>query len=127
MNALPSKHTTPQQRRYNVAATSRPSVVSNDSANSEGLDQTARMRMLIWTFAIRICPKRYFRMAHPICEYYVYDSFFMFCVVVSNRNKRIKMYRLYRKMTIYGHFSIISMHFCLDTKQRKKYFKITRY
>ena len=26
-----------------------------------------------------------------------------------------KMYRLYRKMTINGHFSIQSIHFCLDT------------
>ena len=30
-----------------------------------------------------------------------------------------KMYRLYRKLTIYGHFSIESIHFCLDATQQK--------
>ena len=28
---------------------------------------------------------------------------------------KTKMYRLYRKMTIYGHFSILSKYFCVDT------------
>ena len=36
-------------------------------ADSEGVDQTARMRSLIWAFAIRILPKTRFRMAQPIC------------------------------------------------------------
>ena len=35
-------------------------------ADSEGPDQTARMRRLIWAFAVRICPKTRFRMALPI-------------------------------------------------------------
>ena len=30
--------------------------------DSEDLDQTARMRRLIWAFAVRICPKTRFRM-----------------------------------------------------------------
>ena len=34
-------------------------------ANSEGPDQTARMRRLIWAFAVRVCPKTRFRMAMP--------------------------------------------------------------
>ena len=35
-------------------------------ADSDGPDQTARMRGLIWAFAVRIilCPKTHFRMAH---------------------------------------------------------------
>ena len=41
-------------------------VVSTDSADSEGPDQTARMRRLIWAFAVRICPKTRFRMARPV-------------------------------------------------------------
>ena len=32
-------------------------------ADSEGPDQTARMRSLIWAFAVRMCPNTYFRMA----------------------------------------------------------------
>ena len=32
-------------------------------ADSEGPDQTARMRRLIWAFAVRICPKTRFRVA----------------------------------------------------------------
>ena len=32
-------------------------------ADSEGPDQTARMRRLIWAFAVRICSKTHFRMA----------------------------------------------------------------
>ena len=35
-------------------------------ADSEGPDQAARMRSLIWAFAVRICPKTSFRMARPI-------------------------------------------------------------
>ena len=34
-------------------------------ADSEGPDQTARMRRLIRAFAARICPKNSFRMARP--------------------------------------------------------------
>ena len=34
--------------------------------DSKGPDQTARMRRLLWTFAVRICPKTYFRMAWPL-------------------------------------------------------------
>ena len=36
-------------------------------ADTEGPDQTARMRSLIWTFAFRICSKTHFRMARPLC------------------------------------------------------------
>ena len=35
-------------------------------ADGEGPDQTARMRSLIWAFAVRICPKIRFRIARPI-------------------------------------------------------------
>ena len=35
-------------------------------AGSEGPDQTARMRRLIWAFAVRICSKTRFCMAPPI-------------------------------------------------------------
>ena len=35
-------------------------------ADSEGPDQTARMRRLIWAFAARICQKTRFRMAGPV-------------------------------------------------------------
>ena len=35
-------------------------------ADSEGPDQTARMRRLIWAFAVRILPKVCFRMARAI-------------------------------------------------------------
>ena len=35
-------------------------------ADSEGPDQTARMRSLIWAFAVRMCPKALFYMAWPI-------------------------------------------------------------
>ena len=38
-------------------------------ADSEGPDQTARMRRLISTFAVRICPKTRFRIARPIYEF----------------------------------------------------------
>ena len=34
--------------------------------NSEGSDQTARMRRLIWALDVRICPKKRFRMARFI-------------------------------------------------------------
>ena len=34
--------------------------------DSEGPDQTARMRSLIWAFAVRICPKTRFRMSQRI-------------------------------------------------------------
>ena len=34
-------------------------------ADSEGPDQTARMRRLIWAFAVRICQKTRLRMALP--------------------------------------------------------------
>ena len=35
-------------------------------ADYEGPDQTAQMRRLIWTFAVRIYPKTRFRMAQFI-------------------------------------------------------------
>ena len=35
-------------------------------ADSEGPDQTAHPRSLIWAFAVRICLKTHFRMARPI-------------------------------------------------------------
>ena len=35
-------------------------------ADREGPDQSARMRKLIWDFAVRICPKTRFRMARPM-------------------------------------------------------------
>ena len=35
-------------------------------ADREGHDQTARMRRLIWAFAVRIWPKAGFRMLRPI-------------------------------------------------------------
>ena len=35
-------------------------------ADSEGPDQTAQMRTLIWAFAVCICPKTCFRMVRPI-------------------------------------------------------------
>ena len=34
-------------------------------ADSEGPDQTARMRSPIWAFAVRICPNTYFRNPRP--------------------------------------------------------------
>ena len=34
-------------------------------ADSEDSDQTARTRSLIWVFALRIYPKKRFRMARP--------------------------------------------------------------
>ena len=37
--------------------------------DSEDLNQIARMRRLIWTYVVRICPKTRFRRARPI--YYV--------------------------------------------------------
>ena len=37
-------------------------------ADSEGPDQTARMRRLIWAFAVRTCPKTCFRLAWPISQ-----------------------------------------------------------
>ena len=35
-------------------------------ADSEGPDQTARMRSLIWAFAVRIYLKTRFRMTRPL-------------------------------------------------------------
>ena len=35
-------------------------------ADNEGPDQTARMRSLIWAFAVSICPKTHFRMTRAI-------------------------------------------------------------
>ena len=46
------------------------STISNESADIEGPDQTARMRRLIWAFAVRICPKTRFRMARSIYRIY---------------------------------------------------------
>ena len=37
-------------------------------ADSEGPDQTARMRRLIWAFAFRICPKTRLCMTQPKCK-----------------------------------------------------------
>ena len=37
-------------------------------AYSEGPDQTARMRSLIWAFHVRIFPKTRFRIGRPIYE-----------------------------------------------------------
>ena len=37
-------------------------------ADSEGPDETAHMRSLIWAFAVRLCLKTYIRMAWLICE-----------------------------------------------------------
>ena len=34
-------------------------------ADSEGPDQTARMRRLLWAFAVRICPRTQFRKPRP--------------------------------------------------------------
>ena len=36
-------------------------------ANSKGSGETARMRRLTWTFAIRICYNDSFPMMQPIC------------------------------------------------------------
>ena len=44
-------------------------------ADSEGPDQTARMRRLIWAFAVCICPKTGFHMARPnACLQYAYKG-----------------------------------------------------
>ena len=40
-------------------------------AGSEGPDQTARMRSLIWALAVRIYPKTRFRMASPFYILYI--------------------------------------------------------
>ena len=40
-------------------------------ADSEGLDQTARMRSLIWAFAVRICSNSRFRILRPILNNYL--------------------------------------------------------
>ena len=37
-------------------------------ADSEGPDQTAQMRSLIWAFAVRICPKDTFSQAQSISD-----------------------------------------------------------
>ena len=42
-------------------------------ADSEGPDQTVRMRSLIWAFAVRICLKTYFHMAWPSMIYNIQD------------------------------------------------------
>ena len=49
------------------------------AADSEGPDQTARMRSLIWAFALRICPKTRFRVARPIysCMYNMTHAIFL--------------------------------------------------
>ena len=36
--------------------------------DSDGPDQTARTRSLVWAFAVCICPKTRFRMGRPISE-----------------------------------------------------------
>ena len=41
-------------------------------ADSEGLDQTARMRRLIEDFTDRICPKTRFRMVWPIFSDFIF-------------------------------------------------------
>ena len=55
----------------------------------EGSDQTARMRMLIWSFAVRICPKTHFRMMRPSLLPYVQDAH-----KIINKNKYILNCRL---------------------------------
>ena len=51
-------------------------VVSNDSASGQSPDQTVRMWILIWAFAVCIDPKTRFRMARP----YIYITL---CVIVA--------------------------------------------
>ena len=47
-------------------------------ADSEGPDQTARMRMLIWAIAVRICSKTRFRMVRSICLYTSWSLLFIY-------------------------------------------------
>ena len=48
-------------------------------AASKGLDQTARMRKLIWSFAVRICQKKRFRMTRP--TYRLVNVMHSFCTI----------------------------------------------
>ena len=47
-------------------------------AYNEGPDQTARMRRLIWAFAVCICPKTRFRMARPNYKIVDLSLFYMY-------------------------------------------------
>ena len=50
-------------------------------ANSKGPDQTARMRSLIWAFAVRICPKTCFHLARPILFFFFLLLLVMFIIM----------------------------------------------
>ena len=47
-------------------------------ADSEGPDQTARMRRLIWDFAIRICTRSHFHIAWPTKYYESQHALYFF-------------------------------------------------
>ena len=50
-------------------------------ADSEDQDQPARMRRLIWGFAVRICPKTRFRMRGPGLNILIDTSAFLLMYV----------------------------------------------
>ena len=53
-------------------------------ADSEGPDQAARMRSLIWAFAVRICPKTCFRMGRPIYIYEIYITAWLTTLIYTD-------------------------------------------
>ena len=63
-------------------------------ADSESPDQTARMRRLIWAFAVRTCPKTCFRMDH------IWVIFFFF---LKNRTDMC-VKRRFRSACVYSPF-----------------------
>ena len=62
------------------------SLISNDTADSEGPDQTVWMRRLIWALADHICPNTCFCMAPPISLYKNIWSYWPFLFLRAYKN-----------------------------------------
>ena len=65
-------------------------------ANNRHPDLTARMRWLIWTFAVRICQRKRFCMARPKLFFYLINK--------STKMRHIPLFRIlaFQSSTLYG-------------------------
>ena len=98
--------------------------------DSEGPDQTARMRKLIWAFAARICPKTRFRLARPTCYgSYNYIFFFLFNaharLMGPNENVICCSFIIIPKLTIilFRHVTSCILVFCRGMETYSVYLK----
>ena len=83
-------------------------------ADSEGPDQTARMRRLIWAFIVHICPKRHILIARPFSEMNLISIIKDMCITPADVCHHTKYFVVLKQLRFTGKRSAVWVKYSAD-------------